>query len=141
MALLLLAVCTSLGIVFPDLDALPPPPFLRVGAGLSTEPWGAPCFLLARMQPTGGRADGTGSHVQKRAPTASGKNYALASPFFFAAHCEAGSAIKSCESSGGESLFGFHATVPQLHRERIPQLQPAALQAICNQIQTDMVGF
>lgn len=82
MAMLLLAVCSSLGIVFPDLDALLPPPFLRVGAGLSTKPWGAPCFLLAHMKPTGGRVDGTSSRVQKWAPTASGKNYVLTPPFF-----------------------------------------------------------
>lgn len=64
MALLLLAVCSSLGIVFPDLDALLPPPSLKVGAGLSTKPWGASCFLLASMQLTGGQADGTSSRVQ-----------------------------------------------------------------------------
>lgn len=134
MALLLLAVCSSLGIVFPDLDALLPPTLSESRSGLSTKPWGAPCFLLARMQPTGGRTDGTSSRVQqKRAPTASGKNYVLASPLFFTSLLcsEEGSAVKSCKSSGSESVFGFIAGVPQLHRERKPRLQLTANWLLC----------
>lgn len=65
------------------------------------EALGCSVFPAGVMQPTGGRADGTSSRVQKWAPTASGKNYVAALPFFFnAAHSKAGSAVKSCKSSG-----------------------------------------